>query len=312
MLAFQMVFVLSFGGAGLGLLIGGFIAHRKQRAEAALAAAHPESPWMWKADWAAGRIVSSSKATMLAALAMAFFWNAISSPLWFVLPGEIIDKGNRMALLGLFFPAVGLTFVGWATLCILRWRKFGQSVLRMASVPGVIGGRLAGVIQTSAKVRPEDGFHLLLRCVRRVTTGGGEHRSTSDTILWEDERIVTRELLEDQAELSAIPVEFPIPYDCRPSDERNPDDQTLWRLTTMAAVPGMDYAATFTVPVFKTADSDPKFVPDRGATDDWSPPPPPSASSARRGCARRRLRTAKAFDSYSPWHGIRAWPSFLL
>ena len=311
MVAFQMVFVLVFGSVGFGLLIGGLIAYRKQRADAALAAAHPETPWMWKADWAAGRIVSSSKMTMLAALAFAFFWNAISFPLWFVLPHEIIDKGNRVALLGLLFPGIGLVFVGWAVLSILRWRKFGRSVLRIASVPGVIGGQLVGVIQTSAKVRPEDGFHLLLRCVRRITTGSGKQRSTSETVLWEDERIVMHELLEDQAELSAIPVEFQIPYDCRPSDERNADDQTLWRLTAAAEVPGIDYAATFEVPVFKTAESDPKFVPDRSAMAEYVAAPTPSASCARPGCARRRLRTAKAFASYFPWRAIPVPPLFL-
>ena len=176
-----------------------------------MAKAHPDSPWMWKADWAAGRIVSSAQKTMLAALTIALFWNMVTAPLWFVLPGEILDKGNRWALLGLIFPAIGLLLAGWAIVSILRWRKFGQSVLQMAFVPGVIGGQLAGVIRTSAKVRPEDGFHLRLRCVRRITTGSGKQRSTSESILWEEERIVMHELLEDQAEQSAIPVEFQIP-----------------------------------------------------------------------------------------------------
>jgi len=219
---------------------------------------------MWRADWAAGRIVSSTKNTMLTLLAIAFFWNLITLPMWLVLPGEIIDKGHWVALLGLCFPAVGLLLAVAAVLAFLRWRKFGQSVLLMASVPGVIGGRLAGVIQTSAKIRPEGGFHLHLRCIRRVTTGSGKQQSTVEKTLWEEEQLVTHELLEDQAEISAIPVEFPIPFACHPSDGRNSNDQTLWRLTARAAVPGIDYAATFEVPVFKTADNDPGFVPDGG------------------------------------------------
>ena len=152
---------------------------------------------MWKADWAAGRIVSSAKTTMLAALTFAAFWNLVTAPLWLVLPGEILDKGNGWALLGLVFPAIGLLLAGWAIFCVLRWRKFGQSVLQMAFVPGVIGGQFAGVIQTSAKVRPEDGFHLRLRCVRQVTTGSGKQRRTSESTLWEEEGTVMHELLED-------------------------------------------------------------------------------------------------------------------
>ena len=310
MVAFQLLFVLVFGGIGFGLVIGGLIGHHKGRAGLALTAAHPEAPWMWKADWAAGQIVSSSKATMLVVSVFAILWNAISSPLWFVLPGEILDKRNYVALLGLLFPAVGLFLAGWAIYCLLQWRKFGQSVFRMASVPGVIGGQLAGVIQTSAKVRPEDGFHLLLRCVHRVATGSGKSRSTSETILWEDERIVMHELLEDQAEQSAIPVVFQIPYDCRPSDEQNTDDQTIWRLRAAAAVPGIDYSATFDVPVFKTPQSDPNFVPDQGAMAEYVAPPAPERELRRRALSRRRFRTARAFDWCFPWREIRAQPLY--
>ncbi len=286
LVAFKMLFVLVFGGVGFGMLIGGLAAHGKQRVEAALGTAHAESPWMWKADWAAGRIVTSSKTAVLAVLVFAVFWNLVSSPLWFILPGEILDKGNNVALLGLLFPAVGLLLIGWAVLSILRWRKFGQSVFQMASVPGVIGGQLAGVIQTSAKIRPEDGFHLLLRCIRRITTGSGKSRSTSETVLWEDERIAMHELLDDQAEQSAIPVVFQIPYDCHPSDEQNLDNQTLWRLTAAAEVPGIDYVVTFDVPIFKTPQSDPHFVPERGTMSEYVGVPTPERELREAGVAK--------------------------
>ncbi len=253
---FQMIFVVVFGGLGFGLIIGSLIAYRKGRVNSALAAANPEAPWMWKADWAAGRIVSSSldRVTMLVVLAFAVFWNVISAPLWFQLPGEIIDKGNRWALLGLLFPAVGLFLVGWAIVLVIRWRKFGESVFQMVSVPGVIGGQLAGVIRTPVKVRPEDGFHFTLACIRKIMTGSGDDSSTSEEAVWEDARVVAHGLLDDLAEGSAIPVVFPIPYDCRPTDESAPRDQTVWRLKVTATVPGVAYAATFEVPVFKTPD----------------------------------------------------------
>ncbi len=255
MAAFQMIFVLVFGAVGFGLLIGALTSLSSQRAVARLAAEHPDSPWMWKADWAAGRIVSSTRKTMVASLVIALFWNVVTLPLWFVLPGEIIDRRNGWALLGLIFPAIGLLLIWWAIYCLLRWRKFGKSEFQMADVPGVIGGQLAGVIRTSAKIRPEDGFHLHLRCVRRVTTGSGKQRTTSESVRWEAGQTVMHELLEDQAELSAIPVVFPIPGDCWPSDSVNADDQTVWRLTASARVPGIQYSATFEVPVFsiKTA-----------------------------------------------------------
>ena len=267
MAAFQMIFVLVFGGVGFGMMLGGFAAYTKERARAALAVAHPQSPWMWKADWAAGQIVSSTKTAMWTALAIAAFWNLISAPLWVVLPDEIVHKGNRWALLGLLFPAIGFVLVGWAVFCILRWLKYGQSVFQMADVPGCIGGQLAGVVRTSAKVRPEDGFHLSLRCVRRITTGSGKQRHTSETVLWEDQQTVMHELLENEADVSAIPVVFQVPADCEPSAESDPNDQVVWRLTAAAKVPGIDYSATFEAPVFRMAQGDANGANDSGAAD---------------------------------------------
>ncbi len=43
----------------------------------------------------------------------------------------------------------------------------------MASTPGVIGGQLAGIVRTSVKVEPEDGFHVKLSCVHCKNTGHG-------------------------------------------------------------------------------------------------------------------------------------------
>ena len=184
-------------------------------------------------------------------------------------------EGNRFALLGLFFPAIGLLLACWAIVAVRRWRKFGQSVFQMASVPGVIGGQLAGVIRTATKIRPEGGFHLTLSCVQRVTTGSGDDRKTTEEVLWQDEQVIAHELLSDMAEESAVPVVFQVPYNCRPTDKTNSDDQTLWRLKATAEVPGLDYAMTFEVPVFKTPESDPNFAPDRQALAAYAAPADP-------------------------------------
>ena len=101
------------------------------------------------------------------------FWNLVSAPVWFILPGEIFRKGNLWALLFMLFPIIGLFLAGGTIFCVLRWLKFGQSEFQMADVPGRIGGQLAGVVRTSAKVRPDDGFHVALRCVRQIITGSG-------------------------------------------------------------------------------------------------------------------------------------------
>ena len=213
-------------------------------------------PWMWKSDWAAGQIAYSAKKRMLLATIIAAYWNLVTSPLWFVLPNEILHKKNTGIMFGLIFPAIGLALILWTITEILRWRKFGTSTLRLDSLPGIIGGQLKGLILTSAKVHPKDGFRLTLSCTQTTTTSGGGKRSTSIATIWKKKQIA-HELLDNVAEMSAIPVVFQVPYDCRPTDETDPNNKICWRLKVSA---GFNFSATFEVPIFKTHESDPQLT----------------------------------------------------
>ena len=254
---FLSIFGLIFGGIGFGLLAGLVFASKAKKRTDAIKAAHPGEPWLWKDQWAGGCIRSSTKAAMFAACGFAGFWNLISMTVCAgVIPAEL-KKGNHKVLFALIFPAIGVGLLVWAAREIVRWKKFGESTFKMLSVPGVLGGQLNGAIQTSVKIRPEDGFHLKLRCVNRVTTSSGNSSSTMELVLWEDEKTMARELLADDPRRSGIPVFFQIPTDCRESDDSNSRNRILWRLEASARVPGLDYFAQFEVPVFRTSETAP-------------------------------------------------------
>jgi hypothetical protein len=125
----------------------------------------------------------------------------------------------------------------------------------MSSLPGVVGGKLEGRILTSVAIETVSGFELTLNCVHRVTKGSGDSRRTTESILWQQQQHLERELLDYDPTRSSIPVLFAIPFDTQPTEERSDDDEILWRLEAEAETPGIDYAAKFQVPVFKTADS---------------------------------------------------------
>jgi hypothetical protein len=54
-----------------------------------------------------------------------------------------------------------------------------------------------------------------------------------------------------------VPVRFAIPYDAGPESDPDASDPIKWRVTVAAELPGVDFSTQFTVPVFKTPDSDP-------------------------------------------------------
>jgi hypothetical protein len=292
MICFKTMFVVIFGGVGLGLLTFSILGYRKARADAAAAALHPDQPWLGKADWASGVIPSAAGRSALILAAIAAFWNLASAPTWYVFCKEAIGEGKRPSWFVLIFAGIGAVLVVAASVSLLRRRKYGQSVFQMAANPGVIGGRLAGVVRVSAKVQPEDGFLLTLECVRRVTRStGNDSKSTTIDVLWQDKQTISRELRQNDPEQSAIPVLFQIPYDCRPTDESDAECKYSWRLKVTAKTPGLDYKAAFDVPVFKTAESDPNFVPDTAAIAEYAAPADPD----------RELREAGVLKTVSPF-----------
>jgi len=257
MLGFYGLFVLLFGGAGFGMMIVTVFVRGKMRTTSALRAEYPGQPWCWREDWRAGVIKSSNKGEMLASVVFAVVWNAVSSPVLFIVPEEAAN-GNPLILLALLFPLIGLGLIAWAVRNVVRWRKFGETTFQMAAVPGVVGGAIYGLIRIPTYIRPDDGFRLRLRCVKRVTTGSGKNKSTSEHKLWEQEQSVPNEQALVDPVQAAVPVRFDIPGD-QPETDPQAASPIAWKLEVRAAVPGVDYSATFEVPVFRTDADAPGF-----------------------------------------------------
>jgi hypothetical protein len=259
---FFSIFALTFGGVGIGGIIGALRGKKRLEAQEALRAAHADAPWLWRSDWAAGRADDATRQTAWFALGFAALWNLISFPAGFLAVREAVQKGNHAALVALLFPLIGSGLLVWAVRSVLRLRRYGVSRFELSTLPGVIGHSLAGTVRISEALRPDGGFAVTLCCLRRYVTGSGKNRSTSETIFWQDERRI-------QGVGTTLPVAFAIPADARATDERNASDRILWRLTVTADVPGVDYAAVFEVPVFRTAASDqPRTEAEETATRD--------------------------------------------
>ena len=139
----------------------------------------------------------------------------------------------------------------------------------MASVPGVVGGSLAGVVHVPGGLQPTDGFQITLSAIEEVTERRGDKSETRDVVRWQDSKTILRDLYEADPTRTAIPVQFYIPYDAPETDD---EKDLSWQLEAKASVPGVDYHSTFEVPVFKTADSSPDAVPADDALAEYEAP----------------------------------------
>lgn len=259
LLAFLLLFAAIFGGVGTLLIVGAVYGTRHVRREQKLQAAHPDEPWLHHEAWTS-RVVRPDLGTKaVAAWIFALFWNGVSAPALVFLPREIMEKHNYLALLGLIFPLVGAGLLVYAIRATIQRRKFGASRLELETLPGIIGGPLRGTLVLAGETAWMQEVHARLRCIhsRRVRRGKG--RSTEETTLWWYSRTLQPPPATfGQAEVR-LPIAFQVPYDCRPSDNSDPNDGIKWQLEVRAAVPGVDLALDFEVPVFRTSESDPSI-----------------------------------------------------
>jgi hypothetical protein len=253
---FRMEKKLAMGLLSAAIVCGGLIAlifgisAKKHALKTSDAKTPEQKPWLKRKDWADGRITSSSRKAVLLLWIFIAFWCAASIviSLFIVLPQ--LNQGNHAALIALIFPIIGLAMIFFALNTTLAWRKFGQSNFEMAAVPAAPGGTLEGEIQVGGKLQPQHGLHLRLSCLRRATSGSGNNRSTTEKILWQDEKWLRADLPQTDLNATGIPIFFRLP-DNLPESTVSIGDGIHWRLEAAATLRGPNFHAAFEVPVFK-------------------------------------------------------------
>ena len=141
--AFFGLFAITFGGVGVGGLVALARGRRRLADAEAAKARHPEEPWLWRADWAAGRIEDSNRTAARFAWVFAAFWNLVSLPAGYFGVRAAVEQGNRAGLVALLFPVAGVGLLIWATRISARLRRFGVSRLELETRPAAVGRSLS-------------------------------------------------------------------------------------------------------------------------------------------------------------------------
>ena len=227
-----------------------FAAVRSTARAASLQASAPDQPWLWRPEWSARRIPDQRRGPAFL-WTFAIFWNAVAIPLSLLVVREWTKQQNPLLLLALIFPAIGLALIIAATYTSLRRMKFGASVCTIESVPIRRGHNFHGEIEMRGDAVPDEGYRLRLACVRRVIRGRGKSQSVEETpIAQQETRVSAASVMRLATGGVRIPFSMTALSEGQACDIRNPRDQILWRLEATAEMPGIDYAASFELPVF--------------------------------------------------------------
>jgi hypothetical protein len=244
------IFILVGGGLVYAVIYGS----RKLREQAAAERSNPDSPWLWRKDWAARRAESKNRNSVIGLWMAAVFVNSIVFTVAFATVPALWRTSNPKVLFPLVFCALGLILAGAAVRAGIRRKRFGQTYFELALLPFSPGGSLRGTIHLRFQTEAKHGIDLSLSCVRQVIIGGGKERSTQETVLWQADKNVPQQLLAPGPMGDAtIQVDFSIPSDAYETYNEQPDDKVLWLLHARADVPGVNYSDEFEVPVFRLA-----------------------------------------------------------
>ena len=248
LVGFKSIFVVVFGGFGLGLLIYSWT---RPKAKDPSLAPYQDAPWLLNDAWQTPEIRSGSRAAMWGAWAFAVFWNAISAVTPFIAWREVVDNQNYLALIALVFPLVGLGLLTWALRRTLEWRRFGPAPVLLDPFPGSIGGHVGGTIDLALPYDSTAKFQVTLTNLYSYVSGSGKNRSRKEEAKWQDELVAHA---EPGGKGTRLIFRFEVPGGLDESDaELTGDSYTRWRLNLRAELPGADVDRDYDIPVYATA-----------------------------------------------------------
>lgn len=259
-------FGLVFAGAGGGIIAGGLVGAARQRRRDRRAAEHPDRPWHHEGAWSDFRApAEAGPGTIIGMWLAGAFMGLFISIFVVVLAGDPNAPFFAKAIIA-FFALIPFGLLGGALYMTLRYLKYGRPVLHLTTVPVPLGGALEGAIEVRAAIDAREGVKLTLKCTQTTVTGSGKNRSTHTVSLHEESVVVpeheVRSVRSGLGAATLVPVRFAtVPAD-RPARSTEGNPTYAWKLEAHCETPGVDFGATFDLPVFAC---DPALVERRGA-----------------------------------------------
>ena len=218
-----------------------------------LTAENPDKPWLWREDWSSGYASPEWRSTAAIWGAMGVIFLVVTGPGLLALPQNWNSSHRYETLIVLVFPLAGLYLLSVSARATRREAKFQKTRVKLSTLPGVLGGRVEGSLETAYVFPPGTQITLTLSCVRSYESGSGDGRSRWENALWQETQVSP---IYAGGPGCSVPISFTTPYDARETNGRNPADEIFWKLTAYATAPGLDFRAEFRVPVFRTESSD--------------------------------------------------------
>lgn len=289
------IFGSVFALIGAGLMTGAILGYSKQKQQNAVEEGNPDSPWLWKPDWATGRALSQKRNSIFVWWIGTAFVSMIVVPIVASALPPLIRNSDPKALILIGVCALPLLLLIGAIRSTLRRERYGKTYFEFSSLPFAPGKHLIGQIHLQLSSSLPHGIDLRLACFRTIITGSGKEQTTNKIVLWEDQKNVPQGAISVGPLGAAIPVDFGIPQDAYETNHDQSRDQVAWLLFAKADVPGVNYSDSFEVPVFRSGAAVQTFSPETNFASDFASSS--FASSGSFASSASAAATAPAFQS---------------
>ncbi len=243
---FLSLFGLLFAAVGIGVMTFGFVSGRRR--EAVESVADSQRPWLARSEWAQPVVRSAARSGVVVAWVFALFWCGISGTAT-VAAWDDIAGGDRGALFILLFDGIGVALLAWAVHATLSARRFGELALALDPHPGAIGGDVGGYVDLPLPFDATRAIEVTLSCVRVYTRRSGNKSETRRDPVYSDTRHFLGEPAPDGG--TRLHFRFTVPEGL-PVSSPPSSDHHAWAIDLACALPGVDLARRFDIPVFAT------------------------------------------------------------
>lgn len=217
MLVLFSLFPTLFPLAGGFVAFGGLSMSRTLRKSMRLREQHPDQPWKWKPEWAGDAITPAGDA-LIAFIAAGGWILLVQGPLVAAIFISGVFSETWLALLACLPALLGLLPLRAA------WRRYrtrqttGALALRLRQSPLQPGGVLEGTLHFGRALSPLIPITLTARCIRKVTTGSGKSRTTSQQTLWEHTQSLHGAEAQRDDRGCSLPIRLELPADMPSTD----------------------------------------------------------------------------------------------
>ncbi|MEW6710912.1 MAG: DUF3592 domain-containing protein [Candidatus Riflebacteria bacterium] len=239
---------LIFALVGGGFCLQGISLMRIQSKKRELRLQHPGKPWKADTRWDGFSVKTRSIRDLAVSWLFAVFFSGFVCVFVALLHADDTVPVFAWAVMGIF-AITAIAFDISAVYDTMKFLKFGESNLILKQIPLVPGNEFTGIVVLPTQVEPGVQIDFELCCEKRTTTGYGKNRSTKTEFIFSEKKSGVVEQNRRIGKNLYVPVIFVVPEGVS-VDKIDSNPAFEWKLKVSASLPGVDYAAEFSLPVF--------------------------------------------------------------